>query len=315
MARGLSAQQRGSIDGLVTDGVLTEEQGRRVLSELDGPDATGTHGGVWELLGYLGGALVLGGALLLFGLTWDQLGDPGKVLLLALATLLLLGAGTWLAGGPRALRRLRPGPRARIVAVLFALAPPAAAGAVGVVLGDAGGELPWSATGALLALAGYLLLGSAPGVLVTWAFGITLVHGALDAAGLEQSTPLVSAVLVLLGALWVGVGSAGVPAARTAVVLGVLLALFGAQWPTVTGGGAWGYWLTFAVALVMLAATAARRDPVLLTGGVVGVTVAVPEAVWDWTGGALSAPLIVLIAGTVLLAVGGSGLQWHRGVG
>ena len=88
MTRGLSAQQRGSIDGLVTDGVLTEEQGRRVLSELDGPDAAGTHGGVWELLGYLGGALVLGGALLLFGLTWDQLGDPGKALLLALATVL-----------------------------------------------------------------------------------------------------------------------------------------------------------------------------------------------------------------------------------
>lgn len=313
MPRGLSAQQRGSIDDLVTGGVLTEEQGQRVLSELDRPEPARPHGAVWELLGYLGGALVLGGALLLFSLNWDQLGDPGKVLVLALATLLLLGAGTWLGGGPRALRSLRPGPRERIVAVLFALAAPTAAGAVVVAAGDAGGDLPWSLAGTVLALAGYLLLRSAPGALVTWGFGIAFVFAVLDQTGVQESAPLVGVVLVALGALWVVLGSLGVPAARTAVVLGVLLALFGAQWPTVAEGGAWGYGLTFAVALLMLVGTVARRDPVLLTGGVVGMTVAVPEAVWDWTAGALSAPLIVLIAGTVLLAVGGSGLQWHRG--
>ncbi|MBE9373475.1 DUF2157 domain-containing protein [Saccharopolyspora sp. HNM0983] len=310
MSRGLSAQQRSSIDDLVAGGELTAEQGRRVLSELDRPDAARPHGGVWELLGYLGGALVLGGALLLFGLNWAQLGDPGKILLLALAAVLLLGAGTWLGGGPRGLRSLAPGPRARIVAVLFALAAPAAAGAVDVAAGGVAGELPWSATGTALALAGYLLLGSVPGVLVTWAFGIALAAAVLDQVGAGEHALVVSAVFVLLGALWVVLGRVGAPAGRTAVVLGVLLALVGAQWPA-SEGGAWGYALTACVALACLAATFVRRDPVLLTGGVVGMTVAVPEAVWDWTGGALSAPLIVLIAGTVLLAVGGAGLQWH----
>ena len=54
------------------------------------------------------------------------------------------------------------------------------------------------------------------------------------------------------------------------------------------------------------------RSIVLLVAGVLGVTLAVPEAVLDWTNGALGASLILLVAGAVLVAASAVGLRLRR---
>lgn len=46
--------------------------------------------------------------------------------------------------------------------------------------------------------------------------------------------------------------------------------------------------------------------------GVLGVSVAVPEAVWDWTDGAGGAAGILLVGGAVLLVASGVGRRLHR---
>jgi hypothetical protein len=38
----------------------------------------------------------------------------------------------------------------------------------------------------------------------------------------------------------------------------------------------------------------------------------VPEAIWDWTAGAVNGAVLVLVAGAVLLLAGGLGLRIHR---
>jgi hypothetical protein len=66
------------------------------------------------------------------------------------------------------------------------------------------------------------------------------------------------------------------------------------------------------VAIACLALYRFERSLVLLAAGVIGVTIAVPEAVWDITNGAGGAAAILLIAGAVLLGASGAGLWLRR---
>jgi hypothetical protein len=74
----------------------------------------------------------------------------------------------------------------------------------------------------------------------------------------------------------------------------------------------WTYVITLGVAVACLALYRTQRRLVLLLAGVVGVTVAVPEAVWDVTNGAGGAAVILLVGGAVLLAASGLGMRVHR---
>ena len=74
----------------------------------------------------------------------------------------------------------------------------------------------------------------------------------------------------------------------TAAGIAAALALIGAQFPE---HAFIVYSATLVVALVCFGCYLADRMPILLIGGVIGVTIAVPEAVWDWTGGAVSGAL------------------------
>lgn len=66
------------------------------------------------------------------------------------------------------------------------------------------------------------------------------------------------------------------------------------------------------IALACLALYGRRRTWVLIVSGVAGLTLAVPEAVWDWTDGAVGGAVILVLAGAVLLAASGLGVVLHR---
>ncbi|CAM05964.1 hypothetical protein A8924_7159 [Saccharopolyspora erythraea NRRL 2338] len=312
----LSPEQRARLERLADRGVLTREQVAAVLEELDSPRAApeSTGSGLWEVLGYIGGALVLGGASLLVGMSWEDLTRPARVGLLVAATLALAAAGLVIAGGPRGARAFAAqpaSPRGRIVGVLFALGACTAALAVGSGV-DAYESLAATATGLLVALLGYAVVRGLPLLVVAVGFSVGVVVSAGE-EWFSESTPLMTTALVALGAVWTALAATGALRHRqTALGAGVVIALAGSQYPLTSEQPWWGYGLTLLIALGCFAAYLAERAAVLLVLGVVGVTVSVPEAVWDWTGGALSGPLVVLLVGVVFLAAGGIGLRLRR---
>ncbi|GAB2683439.1 hypothetical protein GCM10027271_51800 [Saccharopolyspora gloriosae] len=330
MSAELPPRQRRALERLVERGTLTTEQSEAVAAELSADTAPQRPGGLWEVLGYAGGALVLGGASLLLGMSWEDLSRTARVGMLAAATALLVAAGIFIARSPRGVRALavtEPSRRSRIVAVLFALASGTTAMAVGSGLDHLDSlNVAMVATGAglLVAAVACAALPSVPGLLATggFAYGFVLSLPG-DWIGGEQIPEMV--LLIALGAAWAALSAGGIlerPARDRAgrirrevgFGIGAATALSGAQW-TVIGHQSWSYATTFVLAVLCFAAFLRLRSTVLLVFGVLGVTVAVPEALYDWTGGALGGPLIVLLVGAVLLTTGGLGLRLRNRLG
>lgn len=269
-----------------------------------------------EVAAYVGGVFILGGGLLVLATAWDDMTDPGRSAMLGAVALLLAAAGIAVAPGVAGLRRLRaaePGPRRRVVAVLFALAAIAAASAAGV-LPDEHGGIAAGTVGLLVAAAGYLVLPAAPGLLASIATSVILSISMVVDLGTD--TPFrIGLCLALTGAAWMLLGALGVALPRAgAMGIGAVLAIYGAQ--QIRGDPAaepWSYGLTAAVGLACFALYRWQRAPVLLVVGVLAMAVAAPEAVWDWTGGAAGGGLVLMVAGAALLASGALGLgMWRR---
>jgi hypothetical protein len=70
--------------------------------------------------------------------------------------------------------------------------------------------------------------------------------------------------------------------------------------------------LTALIAVACFAGYLRHRTVVLLAFGVLGITVAVPEAVSHWFRGAMGGPLLVLVVGLAFLAASGLGLALRR---
>jgi len=315
----LAPRQRRALNALVERGVLSSGQLQEVLAAVERPgvesrDETAGRTGLWEVLGYVGGALVLGGASLLVGMSWADLGQSARVALLAAATLVLVAAGVLIGGGPRGVRGMAgcgPSPRARIVVVLLALASGAAAMTVATAL-EAGEGVAATATGLLVALGGYLALPSLPGLLATGGFSVGVVL-AVDAQWFESSTLSVSLGLLVLGGIWAALALTGRLLDESVGLAGAAaIALAGAQTPVGSDQPWWGHGLTALIAVACFAGYLRHRTIVLLAFGVLGITVAVPEAVWHWFRGALGGPLIVLVVGLAFLAASGIGLLLRR---
>jgi hypothetical protein len=312
----LSPEQRARLERLGERGVLSREQVEAVLDELDRERgaAWASRTAVWEVLGYIGGVLVLGGAVLLVGMYWEALAVPGRVALLVAATFALVGAGLVMVGGPRALRAFgeaEPSARSRIVSTLIALASCTAALAVASGV-DVLESLAASATGLLVALLGYVVVGGLPVLLAAVGFSVGVVAAAV-AEWFDSSSPAHTTGLVALGAVWTALAVLDVVRHRRPVLgAGVLIALAGAQYAVGLGPSWVGYGLTLVIGLLCFGGYLVERAVVLLALGVLAVTVAVPEAVWDWTGGALGGPVVVLLVGAVFLVASALGLRLRR---
>ncbi|MCA1193880.1 MULTISPECIES: DUF2157 domain-containing protein [unclassified Saccharopolyspora] len=327
MSAELPPRHRQALERLVERGTLTSEQADAVRAELTAEPAPQRAGGVWEVLGYAGGALVIGGASLLVGMSWEVLSTAARIGLLVAATAVLVVAGGLIAGGPRGARELAadaPSRRSRIVSALLALASGSAAMAVVAGLDGSDSSLSASGLGLVAAAAGYALLPAVPGLVATGAFAFWFALALADELPGSGSVPQML-VLIVLGGLWAVLAVRGVldrptrgraGRVRRDVGFGIAAAtaLTGAQW-TVIAHQSWSYAITFVLAVGCFAAFVALRSAVLLVFGVLGVTVAVPEALYHWTGGALGGPLIVLLVGVVLLAAGGFGLRLRNRVG
>jgi hypothetical protein len=311
------------LERLVVDGVLTADQAQTVARALDDADTPtpgppqrdrGPAGWLVEVGGYVGGGLMLGGIALLLATSWNDLGRAARIgVLVGLAVLFALAAVV-AAGGPRAVRRLATGTaRHRLVSVLFALAAAPAAAAVGQ------GAHRYEATlaflvGFLVALAGLVWLPSVAGVVATAATSTGFVVGFGD--DVLHATSLVQGLLLLgLGVVWTVAALVRVVRPRwLGVAVGAVLAISGAQLPIGQQSGL-AYGLTAAVAVAALVLYRWHREVVLLVTGVVGMTIAVPEAVSDLTDGAVSGSVILLVAGAVLVATSVLGLRLRAATG
>jgi len=293
MTRFAHGQER-ALGELVTAGTLSRQEAEAVRTALtDAEPSTPIRRRVAEVIGYVGGALLVAGAALVVSTSWDSFSHAGRVGLLVGVTVVLIGAAVALHN--------------QVTGVLLALGA-VTAGLAGAVAFDTHAALAGGLAALVLAVVGYAAWPSVFTLPVAGIAGGTMVVGLVDLVGFSSSwigagllmLAAVSALLVAVNAVQHRAVGAGVAAA---------LALIGAQFPEHAFVQ---YGTTLVVALLCFGWYLADRMPILLVGGVIGVTVAVPEAIWDWTGGAVNAAVLVLIAGAVLLLAGGIGLRIHR---
>jgi hypothetical protein len=307
----ISEDQQAALRRLVVAGELTEAQAEAVRREFGAAPGGPKVGWLIEVAGYLGGGLILGGAALLVGSTWDSLGRGWQTAILAGVAGLFVAAALLVAEGPRRIRGLQ-GARRRVVGVLLSLTAIPAAFAAAVAVSDY--DAVWGFwAGLVVSVVCLLVLPTGLGVAVTAAMSIGAVVGLVEEVW--QTRPLgVGLTLVALGAAWVAVTVAGWARPKwLGLLIGFGLAIVGAQLPLAEGGTeAWAYGLTLAVAAGCLLLYRWERSLMTLAGGVIGVTLAVPEMISDVTDGAVGGAAILLIAGVVLVAASAAGMRWHR---
>lgn len=308
----LSTEQLSSLRELVRSGVLTEEQEQAVEAALHQPAQETRPQRLIEIVGYVGGGLLLGGAALLASTSWENLDRVGKIGLTSIATLVLLVAGVLIGGGPAALR-LVTGARRRIVGTLFALASGTAAYCGGAAV-DLDELFVGGLAGLVVAVVTYVVVPTAPGLLASGFFSALVVG---DFAGEQFDGPPLAVGLALfgLGAVWFGLATTGVLKSlrQLGLAIAAAIGLVGAQVPMMDDWSmAWAYVLTAVLAAVSFVSYLREHSIVLLVAGVVATTIVVPEAVSDWTGGTVSGGGLVLVAGFVLLAASGLGMALRK---
>ena len=168
--------------------------------------------------------------------------------------------------------------------------------------------------GLAVALAGYALLPTVPGVLAIATMSVVTTAGLIE-LDTAHRPHLPTLAFVGLGVVWGVAAAAGlIRPKHIGYAIGAAVAVVGAQLELGADERfAWAYSVTFAVAIACFVVYWLERATVLLVFGVIATTIAVPEAVTDWTDDALSGPAILLISGAVLVAASALGL-WLRSV-
>lgn len=282
-----------------------------------------------ELAGYVGGALVVAAGALFAADQWMNLSVVQQVGLLAGIAVLLFAAGVTVGVTGGGLATLRAGTqpvRQRLASVLFTAGAVAAAAAVVVWLIDVieqrGTEMEEGTligmggafTLIVVAAVGYLL---APTLLGQAAVAVGAGYAipfTLDTVGDLDPLPL-GMMFLAVGLVWLALAEKGLWQELLAGrIIGAVFVVVGAQIP-VGSDQAWiGYLVTLLVAAAGFAMYVARHAWPYLAVGVVGVTLAVPEALLDWTEGSLGTAGVLLVAGVTLLGASLLGLRLRKEV-
>lgn len=282
-----------------------------------------------ELAGYVGGALVAAAGVFFVADRWEDLSVPQQVGLLVAIGILLVAAAVTVGltgGGMAALRSGVQPVRRRLASVLFTGGAAAVTAAVVVGLADViqrrGTEMtqgPLIGMGASVAFVvlcgvGYVLAPTVLGQVGIAAGAAYAIPFTLDAIGDVEAVPT-GLLFLALGLAWLVLAETGIwREVMVGRLVGAAFALIGAQIP-VGSEQAWvGYLLTFLVALGGFGVYVTRHAWPYLAIGVVGVTLAVPEAVYDWTEGALGTAWVLLVAGVTLLGASLLGLRLRQEV-
>lgn len=279
-----------------------------------------------EIAGYVGGAFVVGAGVLFFSSEWNNLAEPAQVALLGGVALLLAGACGVLvvtSGGVAAVRRAEHQVRRRLASVLAAASAAAAGFAVGVLVDDPRSYtddsrvvLAGAAAALAVAILGYRVAPSAVGQLAVAAAAFTAIPSALDTFGSVEGVALGGLVLAL-GVVWLALAERGVWLEdQSGRVIGCLLAVLGGQLPALGPDSPdWvGYTVTAVVGVAAFGAYVVRPAWPYLAAGVVAVTLAVPEALFDWTSGSLGSAGVLLVTGLTLLGASLLGLRLRHEV-
>ncbi|MET0418162.1 MAG: hypothetical protein ABW022_19290 [Actinoplanes sp.] len=304
-----------ALDRLVGRGVLNRLQADAVLIEIAAapaqqPPRPALRRVFGEIAGYLGAAFVIGATLLFLAEEWNDLGRPGRVVILAAMAVILFSAGLAV--------RLRSADevRRRLASTLMTAA--AAATAFATYAGlegpqDEGPLLVAALAGLLVVTGGYLLASSALGQLGIAVAAFTAYVFLLDLIDADLVEPYGLGMLAL-GLLWAALAALRlVREHRFALAIAVAFALAGAQLLVISEDAKYlGYLLTALVAVACFAAYVRFREWVVLAGGVIGATVVVPEFLYDVTDGSLGAAGVLLVAGVTLLGGSLLGLRIRR---
>lgn len=277
-----------------------------------------------EIAGYVGGAFVVGAAVLFFSTAWEELSRGQQVGLLLGSAAVLAAAGAGFvrsAGGRRAVRRPEEAVRRRLSSVLLTGAAGCAAFGTGLLLDDVLGPEPVvvmlaALAGTLVALAGYALAPTTVGQVGAAVGAFAMIPSGIEALpGREVSSVAVGLGTLALGGIWLAVAERGWWHERlSGRVVGCVLALVGAQLP-IADSNAWvGYLLTALVAVAAFGSYVLTRSWPYLATGVVALTVVVPEALGDWFGDSLGAAGVLLAAGVTLLVAALLGLRLRQEV-
>jgi Predicted membrane protein (DUF2157) len=287
------------------EGLLTQEQAATILAaeraRTTRPAAlTRPVSVVVELLGYLGGILAIIGAVLLAARFWQDLAVWTRLTLLG-----LVAAAVWAAGAAvhehtdPALWRLR--------GVLWLLSSGAVAFFAALFAVDVlelDGEAVALVTGLAVAVYAGVLWWGRPRPLQQLAClaGVVAATGSgVAAAGGSQTVVGLSIWGVGLG--WVLLGWRGLlPPSLVALLVGAVVLVFGAQ--AMAGGWeAAGLLLGLASAVGLLVAGTTGRRLALAGVGILGVVMFLPATVVHFFAGTVGVPVLILLAGVVLLTV------------
>ena len=272
-----------------------------------------------EVLGYVGGALAMAGAIALLTTFWDELGTAGRVLTPAVPAAITLAAGF-------AMGRAEHGSRRRLGQFLLVL------GVAGV--GAAGGlavheilappvvdvtqrdmSEAWGTTSgfALAAVAGGFVWFLRPGALTQLVFGVSATFGSMTVMELlpeglwEKAGWLPGAMALAIAVPWFLLTLKGVmrPAntAYSVACAGILWGVNMLQVGDPADAPLWPLLLGVAVSVGMLAGSLPLKRAVLLGFGAAGVVVFSLRLVMDLFEGEIGGPIVLLIVGVLFIGL------------
>ncbi|WP_232677456.1 hypothetical protein [Nocardioides sp. R-C-SC26] len=276
-----------------------------------------------EVAGYVGGAMVLASVAVLLAQTWSDLSFGAQSGLLVVVSL-TLAVAAGMVRGRDAEDRADP-VRRRLAATLGTAAVLAASGLSALVVDRVLHDYtawPGAVAGVVLTVGGLLAYRHAPSVIgqgvVLWGVIQTAVlvleDLARDAFDVVPANLDVAALLLLTGLAWWWLASRGTWREDVvARVIGAMLLGLGSQWPVIDGEHReWGYALSVAVAVAALVVYQRHGHWSRSALGITLLALTVPEALIDWTDGALGGAGILLVCGLALLGAATAGLGLRR---